>query len=98
MGSGKTTLGRELQRLTGRQFVDLDALIEDQFGMSISDIFALKGEGYFRRLEAETLRSTANMSDAIVALGGGTPCHGDNMDWLLDNGITVFLDAPVEKL
>ncbi len=98
MGSGKTTLGRELSRLTGRPFVDMDTLIENRCGMTINDIFSQYGEDYFRRLETETLHSTAKLTDTIVALGGGTPCHGDNMDWMLDNGITVFLDASIEKL
>lgn len=98
MGAGKSTLGRELNRLTGIGFVDLDDLIEQRYGMSIRDMFAQVGEVEFRRREAETLQSTTQMSNVVVALGGGTPCFGDNMDRILASGTTVYLDVPVEKI
>lgn len=98
MGSGKSTLGRELHRLTEVPFVDLDTMVEQRYGMTVSEMFAAVGEAEFRRREADTLRLTADMDHVVVALGGGTPCYGDNMDWMMAHGTTVYLDVPVDKL
>lgn len=97
MGSGKTTLGRALHAATGIDFVDLDDAIEERAGMSIKEIFAAKGEAYFRQLEIETLALVAEKS-GIIACGGGTPCFGDNMALMNRLGTTVWLQAPVELL
>lgn len=92
MCSGKTTLGRALGELTGRPFVDLDDLIEQRAGRSVKEIFATEGEGRFREMEREALaEASALPGGAIVACGGGTPCFGDNMDFMNGIGLTVHL-------
>ncbi len=98
MGSGKSALGRKLARYVGYGFVDLDDLIVAKAGMDIPSIFSASGEAHFRALEAETLRETAALEQHIIALGGGTPCFGDNMDWINANGHSVYLRLPVEVL
>lgn len=98
MCSGKSTLGRALARRLGRRFVDLDEYIEDVTGMTVSEIFATHGEPEFRRIESEALASVSGGTSAVVAVGGGTPCFGDNMSRMNDTGTTVWLQAPVGRL
>jgi shikimate kinase len=98
MGSGKSALGRKLARYVGYGFVDLDDLIVANAGMDIPAIFDASGEAHFRTLEAETLRETVSLQRHIIALGGGTPCFGENMDWVNTNGHSVYLRLPVEVL
>lgn len=93
MASGKTTLGRALaDAVPGLSFVDLDDAIRGSAGMSVSDIFATKGEAGFRALESEVL-SAVSRPDTVVACGGGTPCRKENMDFMLANGTVVRLVA-----
>lgn len=98
MACGKTTFGRALARATGRQFIDLDFYIEQRFHMSINQIFAEKGEEEFRRMESAMLREAGEFENTVIACGGGTPCFNDNMDWMLANGTTIFLEATPEKI
>ncbi len=92
MCSGKTTLGRALGDMTGRAFVDLDDLIEERAGCTVKEIFASEGEDAFRRREREALAVAASApGGAIIACGGGTPCFGDNMDFMNSCGTTVHL-------
>jgi shikimate kinase len=99
MGSGKSYWGKKWAAINHMSFVDLDELIEKKSGKSIADIFETLGEEHFRKLEAETLRSCAQMEDTIVACGGGTPCFYENMHWMNDHGITIHLSAtPTEIL
>jgi shikimate kinase len=91
MGSGKSTRGRKLASHLGWSFIDLDEKIENLAGMRIPDIFSTKGEAYFRRIESEALHETATESRTVIATGGGAPCSGDNMDFMLANGLTVYL-------
>ncbi len=98
MGSGKTTLGRALGAATGMRFVDLDELIEERCGASVSEIFAREGEARFRQIEHDVLAEVCALSDLIVACGGGTPCFGTNMDLMNNRGLTVWLEAKPEVL
>lgn len=97
--SGKTTLGKALARQLSYRFLDTDRLIVKQTGLAIKDIFAQKGEEYFRALEAETLRGIGPNRKLVVATGGGLPCFNDNMAHIKQIGISVFLDvSPAEIL
>lgn len=93
MASGKTTFGRALARKSGFQHIDLDFYIEQRFHATVKDIFATKGESEFRRIESAMLREVGEMNDVIVSCGGGTPCFGDNMDYMNSRGLTVCLQA-----
>jgi shikimate kinase len=91
MGSGKTTTGKKLAALAGAKFVDIDAEIEKTAGKSISGIFSEEGEQHFRKYEYDELRRVDLSEGAVIATGGGTPCYADNMDYMNNTGITVYL-------
>lgn len=97
MGSGKTTLAKQLAPLLGYSMVDLDEKIVELEKMDIPTIFHQKGEAYFRQKESETLKSILS-EKIIMATGGGAPCFFDNMDFMLQNGLVVFLDVDVKTL
>ncbi len=99
VGSGKTTLGRQLAEVLQVPFVDMDWEIEGREGRSISEIFAQHGEDYFRRIEAETLRDWAGSNkDFVMGTGGGAPCFYNGMDIINESGLSIFLDVPVDEL
>jgi shikimate kinase len=99
MGSGKTTIGKELSVLTETPFVDLDHEIEKACDMAVQDIFTEQGEAWFREKEAELLRKIpAQHTDVIVACGGGTPCFHENMAWMNAHGETWYLKIGVSEL
>ncbi len=97
MGSGKSTAGRKLAMSLGWAFVDLDRKIEEVAGKTIPQIFSDDGEGRFRELETSVLQSLKSEVKTVISTGGGTPCHGDNMDIMLATGLTVYLKmTPVQ--
>lgn len=98
MGAGKTTLGKALAKDLGISFIDLDQYIECRFMKSVSQIFALKGEQGFREIESRMLREVGDFDDVIVSCGGSTPLIGDNMDFMLEHGQTVYLKCDNETL
>lgn len=98
MGSGKTTLGRGVEARAHKTFIDLDEFIEEQTDMPIKEIFARQGEEGFRIIERDYLRKLALREDILIACGGGTPCFFDNIDIMNRQGVTVWLDASVDKL
>jgi shikimate kinase len=91
MGSGKSTAGKKLASGLGWSFIDLDKKIEETTGKSIPVIFAENGEAYFRNAESELLKSLQSHGDTVISSGGGTPCHSNNMDFMLASGVTVYL-------
>lgn len=93
MGSGKTTVGKEFAKMTGRKFVDTDEMIENEQGVSISEIFETNGEEYFRQLEFEMCKRVAKMNSAVVSTGGGAMTYQRNVDAIKENSKVVFLDA-----
>lgn len=98
MGSGKTTCGRLLARKLNRRFVDLDEYIEEQEGMSVSGIFAKKGEPAFRQMESDAVEQLSHSGGLVIAAGGGTLLKTENAAALRANGIVVLLDASLEKV
>jgi shikimate kinase len=100
MGSGKTTVGRALADKVGWDFVDLDTEIVARERAAISEIFDARGEAEFRRIETEVIRSwvckVARGMPSVVALGGGAFVQPENLDLLEQNGISIWLDCPIE--
>lgn len=99
MGSGKSTLGKELADKLGWRFYDLDEQIEKEKGQSISELFTHFGETHFREIESASLRHFEEEKEPFVlATGGGTPCFHGNMHWMKEQGKVVFLDIPLTVL
>ena len=98
MGAGKTTVGKVLSKRMGLTFIDLDHFIEGRYHKSIRQIFAEKGEEEFRRIEQRILHEVAAFEDVLVATGGGAPCFFDNMEFMNENGQTVYLKVSPEEL
>ncbi|HEX6083443.1 MAG TPA: shikimate kinase [Thermoanaerobaculia bacterium] len=98
MGSGKTTIGRELATRIEAPFFDLDELIESAEQLTIRKLFAQRGEPYFRKRERDLLRSTRHLDAAVIATGGGTFTFDDNIQFIQSEGLSVFLSAPYALL
>lgn len=96
--SGKTTLGEELCRLTGRDFYDTDRMIVEKTGRTIPEIFESEGEGAFRAYEREAVKEVSRKSGVIVATGGGAVLFDENVNRLKANGALVLLDRPLQDL
>ena len=96
--SGKSTVGKMVASLLGREFVDTDELIVKLGGMPIPEIFATRGEAYFRDLESEAVRIAAKETCRVIATGGGAVLRVENVDALKQNGRVFFIDRPLEKL
>ncbi len=97
-GAGKTTVGRLLAASLGRPFYDTDALIAGEAGMEIPEIFAARGEAYFRDLEAACVRRVSAHGSSVIATGGGAVLREENVRRLRQNGRLYFLDRPPELL
>ncbi len=98
LGSGKSVLGKKISRSVQLPFIDLDEVIETQQGMKITEIFSAKGEEYFRTIEAVALREQSEAKEFVMATGGGTPCFHNNMSFINEMGISIFLDTPVQEI
>jgi shikimate kinase len=102
MGSGKSTVGRALADVLGWRFVDLDEEIERREGVPIPDIFDRRGEPAFREIESrllhEHVRAVESGRPHVVALGGGAFVQPENLSMLSNNGVTVWLDCPLETI
>ncbi|MDC6351962.1 shikimate kinase [Zeaxanthinibacter sp. PT1] len=100
MGSGKSTIGKELATRLDIPFTDLDDYITENLGSSIPQIFLDKGEIYFRKQEHLHLKKILEgPSDVVIALGGGTPCYSNNMKLILESTPHVFyLSLPIPVL
>lgn len=96
--SGKSTLGKELARNLGYSFTDMDKLIETREQKTVSEIFSNYGEAHFRELEKKTLRGFQPNQSMVIATGGGVPCFHENMEFIRENGVSVFLNVDVSDL
>ena len=92
MGSGKSTCAKLLGQRLGRRVVDTDACIAAREGCAVSEIFATRGEAYFRNLEADAAKALGSCSDLIIATGGGLPMREENIAALRENGIVFWLN------
>ena len=96
MGTGKTSVGRELRRELGYGFVDTDALIEEREGRPISMIFKEKGEDYFRKVEQSVVEEVSENDNIVIATGGGVIKNRENVRNLGRRGVMVWLKAEPE--
>lgn len=98
MGAGKTTIGKNFSKELNIPFYDLDWYIENRMHKTIKQIFDEYGENEFRKIEHNMLHEVAEFENVIISCGGGTPCSFDNMDYMNQQGKTVYLKASPEVL
>lgn len=91
MGAGKTTAARRLANRLGWEVADTDALFEEKYRISVDDFFTKYDEPLYRKLESQVLKETESLENVVISTGGGTACYFDNMDWMNQHGLTVFL-------
>ncbi len=98
MGTGKSAVGAILAKATGRTAVEMDAEIEKEQGMSINDIFAQKGEPYFRALERQQVQALCRRQGLVLSTGGGVVLDRDNMRDFKTSGAVICLAASPETV
>ena len=91
MCSGKSSISRKVAARLGYEPFDTDDLFEERYHICVQDFFEKYGEDYFRKFESEILKKTGEMHHVVVSTGGGTPCFFDNMQWMNENGVTIFV-------
>lgn len=97
-GSGKTAIGRRLARRLKWKFCDTDSQVEREEKCLIHNIFADRGEEYFRDIERRVVEKILERKDVVVATGGGLPVFNGMMDVISTAGITIYLDASLDSL
>ena len=98
MGAGKSSVSAGLGRMLGREVIEMDEWIAAQEGMSIPELFAQKGEPYFRACETALLKSFAQGAPRIVSCGGGVPLREENVAAMRESGTVVLLTASPEVI
>jgi shikimate kinase len=98
MGTGKTTVGRQVAELLHFDFLDTDELIQSSTGRIIADIFSRDGEPAFRALERRVVNELSNRSRTVISTGGGLPTNLDNLTALKSYALVVCLWASPEKI
>ncbi len=98
MGSGKTYWGKIWAQQMGMDFYDLDEMIEQKEKRFIAAIFEKEGEGYFRKIETDTLHQFLKIENAVIACGGGTACFNGNLLWMNEHGTTIYLSASAPNI
>ena len=100
MASGKSTIGREISKKLDMKFIDLDDYISKREKRSISEIFKVEGEIYFRKIESSYLGEILNSKDSfILSLGGGTPCYSNNMEVILNSeASSIYVKVDIKTL
>ena len=91
MGAGKTTTARRLANRLGWEVADTDDLFEEKYKISVCDFFHKYDEPLYRKIESEVLKETESLENVVISTGGGTACYFDNMEWMNQKGLTVFL-------
>lgn len=98
MGAGKTTIGRSLAKMLGREFIDLDQAIEARCGVPVSHIFEVEGEEGFRKRETLLLDEYSQQPGIVLATGGGAVLAAQNRHMLAERGVVVYLRASDDEL
>ena len=98
MGSGKSRTGGELAVKMDWRFTDMDDLFEEKYRITVLDFFEKYDENSFRNIERKLLHETILEDNMIIATGGGTPCFFDNMDFINNNGTSIYLKPDISLL
>ena len=98
MGSGKTTIGKDLAKALGYEFIDLDQYIANKYQLSVPEIFKQFGELGFRKRERESLHEVLHNTNIVLSVGGGTPVYYDNMAYINSHSISFFLRVQLPQL
>lgn len=99
MGCGKSSLGRKLAKAGGMEFMDMDSIIEQREGASISDIFYYQGEEYFRDAERALIEELGTAEgDMVISTGGGAPAWQNNMELMNSLGATIYLRRTAQQI
>lgn len=98
MGSGKSTLGKQLAKKLNYQLIDQDSYIEKKTGISVGNYFSSNGEEAFRKLEHESLIELSKLENAVISTGGGAPCFYNNIEIMNNSGISIYLKLKPEIL
>lgn len=98
MGCGKSTVGKNLARKTGRKFIDMDSYIEKKAGMTVSKIFEKHGESGFRDMEHEACKELCELSGLVIASGGGAFTFKRNSDVFKGKDTIVLIDVPLDTI
>ncbi len=98
MATGKTSVGKRLAKQLKMKYVDTDSLIEQSTKMTISQIFATKGEPMFRDIESEVIKQSAKFDNHVITLGGGAVLRHENIDSLKPNSVIICLTARAEVI
>lgn len=97
-GCGKSTVGRQLAKRLGVQFVDSDAVIEERIGGSIRSLFETQGEAAFRDLEEQTIDDLTKTGASVIATGGGAVLRAANREHLKSRSMVIYLRSSPEQL
>ncbi len=98
MASGKTTVGRKLARMLNFDFIDMDDVFEGKYHIQINDFFEKYDERAFREIESKLIKETSKLDQVVISTGGGAPCFYDNLEWMKQAGLTVYLQMGVASL
>ncbi len=96
--SGKTTTAKWLAEKLGWTSLDLDDLISQESGLSITQYFEQFGESKFREIESALLKNTKKLTHVVISCGGGTAAYYNNMDWMCANGMTIYLNTDLTTI
>lgn len=98
-GSGKSFWGHKWARHCGLPHVDTDVWIQEKAGKTIETIFKVQGEAHFRMLEVACIKTLCqNYSNVLISTGGGLPCNKFTMNYLKEQGLTIYLKLPLQTL
>jgi shikimate kinase len=98
MATGKSSVGKRLAALLGYEFLDMDAAIEADAGLTIPQVFSSQGEPAFRALESQMVERVAGKTGCVVATGGGTIANPQNLERLKLCGVIITLTADIETI
>ena len=91
-GSGKSTIAKKIANRLHYQFVDMDHLFESKYKLSIPDFFKKYGEEVFRKSEHVLLKEVIQQEKVVISTGGGTPCFHGNMELIMENGFSIYIN------